>query len=192
LKDWQIILDLLTAMGIADYVEIDLGIVRGLAYYTGFVFEVFETTGLSRALAGGGRYDDLVEKMGGPALPAVGFAIGDVVLTDLLKQKQLLPAYNNAPDLYVVFTGEAEKTVALGDVQDLRAAGIHTEYALNTLGLSKQMKLADQSSAKGLLIYGETELALNQVRYRHLATREEILLDRGTLIQDLLIKVPQQ
>lgn len=71
-------------MGLEAFIQIDLGIVRGLAYYTGFVFEAFQVSGQGRALAGGGRYDDLCEKLGGHSMPAVGFAIGDVTFTDLL------------------------------------------------------------------------------------------------------------
>jgi histidyl-tRNA synthetase len=79
----------LAAMGLADFIQVDLGVVRGLAYYTGFVFEAFDRKGELRALAGGGRYDDLVGKLGGSALPAVGFAIGDMTFALLLEERGL-------------------------------------------------------------------------------------------------------
>ena len=90
LEEWRFLLKALESSGAAEFVEIDLGIVRGLAYYTGFVFEAFEASGEGRALAGGGRYDDLVGKLGSQPMPAVGFAMGDVTLGDLLEKKGLL------------------------------------------------------------------------------------------------------
>ncbi len=92
-------------MGLGEYVQVDLGVVRGLAYYTGFVFEAFDRKGELRALAGGGRYDDLVQKLGGPALPAVGFAIGDMTFALLLEERGLTPKVAQAPDIYCVIGG---------------------------------------------------------------------------------------
>ena len=85
IRDWTELLDGLDAMGIGGYIEMDLSIVRGLAYYTGFVFEVFDRAKKNRALAGGGRYNSLIHKMVGPEMPAVGFGLGDVVLADILR-----------------------------------------------------------------------------------------------------------
>ena len=185
LAEWEGLLGTLEAMGVHGFIQIDLGIVRGLAYYTGFVFEAFEVSGRSRALAGGGRYDTLVEKLGGPALPAVGFAIGDVVLTDLLTEKNLLPTCNMTPDFYVVSSGPAERRIALGDVQILRAAGFWVEYSLVDTGFSKQLKLADQAGARHALIYGESELAQGLVKLRHLGTRVESDVPRAQLKETL-------
>src|SRR5690606_294748 len=116
LDDWRRLLDGLEAMGIGAFVRVDLGVGRGLAYYTGFVFEAFDRKGDLRALAGGGRYDDLVEKLGGPALPAVGFAIGDMTMELLLEQRGLMPAIAQSPDVYAVIGGAAERRAALGDI----------------------------------------------------------------------------
>lgn len=107
LADWRKLLGGLEAMGLSKYLAVDLGVVRGLAYYTGFVFEAFDRKGELRALAGGGRYDDLIEKLGGPALPAVGFAIGDVTTALLLEQRGLTPKFVSAPDVFCVIGGEA-------------------------------------------------------------------------------------
>src|SRR5690606_38688293 len=109
LDEWRRLLDGLDAMGIGTFVTVDLGVVRGLAYYTGFVFEAFDRKGDLRALAGGGRYDDLVEKLGGPALPAVGFAIGDMTMELLLEQRGLMPSIAQSPDVYAVVGGAAEQ-----------------------------------------------------------------------------------
>lgn len=84
IDDWEQLLRLIESAGAGEFIQIDLGIVRGLAYYTGFVFEAFEVSGEGRALAGGGRYDSLVKKLGGPDIPAVGFAMGDVTVANLL------------------------------------------------------------------------------------------------------------
>ena len=83
--EWRKLLDLLSALGVREFISPDLGIVRGLAYYTGFVFEAFQTVGTGRALAGGGRYDNLVGKLGYQDMPAVGFGMGDVTVSDLLE-----------------------------------------------------------------------------------------------------------
>ena len=119
LADWKKLLGNLDAMGLARFIEVDLGVVRGLAYYTGFVFEAFDRKGELRALAGGGRYDDLVQKLGGPALQAVGFAIGDMTFALLLEQRGLTPTFVQAPDVYCVIGGETERLAAFGDIHAL-------------------------------------------------------------------------
>ena len=98
---------MLEAMGLGDFVELDLRIVRGLAYYTGIVFELFDREGDLRAICGGGRYDRLLELVGGDPQPAVGFGMGDVVLGELLKEMNLVPEYERALDYFLVaVTGE--------------------------------------------------------------------------------------
>jgi histidyl-tRNA synthetase len=171
--DWRRLLDGLAAMGLARFVEVDLGVVRGLAYYTGFVFEAFDRKGELRAIAGGGRYNNLVAKLGGPDLPAVGFAIGDVTMGLLLEARGLMPAYVNAADVYAVLGGEAERKEAFRDIQALRAAGYRVEYPLKSLAFGKQFKAALESGAKLALIYGSDELARNVVKVRHLGDRTE-------------------
>jgi histidyl-tRNA synthetase len=173
LGDWRKLLGGLAAMGLERFVEVDLGVVRGLAYYTGFVFEAFDRKGELRALAGGGRYDDLVQKLGGPALPAVGFAIGDMTFALLLEQRGLMPAFVQAPDVYCVIGGEAERKEAFADIHALRAAGFRVEYPMKDLAFGKQFKAAAESGAKLALIYGGDELAKGVVKIRDLAGRSE-------------------
>ncbi len=173
LADWRKLLGGLEAMGLARYVEVDLGVVRGLAYYTGFVFEAFDRKGALRALAGGGRYDDLVQKLGGPALPAVGFAIGDMTFALLLEQRGLLPAIGSAPDIYCVIGGERERMAAFADIHLLRTAGYRVEYPLKDSAFGKQFKAAAESQAKLALIYGTDELAKGVVKIRDLTDRTE-------------------
>ncbi len=178
LTDWRQLLDGLTAMGLADFVSVDLGVVRGLAYYTGFVFEAFDRKGDLRALAGGGRYNDLVGKLGGPDLPAVGFAIGDMTMELLLRQRGLLPEILSQPDVYVVVGGSDERLAAFGDIAELRSFGYRVDYPMKDLGFGKQFKNATESGAKLALIYGSDELAKGVVKLRDLAKREEVEIPR--------------
>lgn len=182
LADWRKILGGVSAMGLADFIAVDLGVVRGLAYYTGFVFEAFDRKGDLRALAGGGRYNDLVKKLGGPDLPAVGFAIGDVTTGLLLEQRGLAPAYANSPDVYVVIGGEAERQAAFADIQAVRAAGLRVEYPFKDLAFGKQFKAASESGAKLALIYGGDELAKGVVKIRNLTDRSEREVPRSEVL----------
>ena len=173
LADWRKLLAGLAAMGLERFVEVDLGVVRGLAYYTGFVFEAFDRKGELRALAGGGRYDDLVQKLGGPALPAVGFAIGDMTFALLLEQRGLMPALVQVPDVYCVIGGEKERAAAFADIHALRAAGFRVDYPLREMAFGKQFKAAAECGAKIALIYGGDELAKGTVKIRDLSDRSE-------------------
>ncbi len=178
LGEWRKLIGGLEAMGLGAFVEVDLGVVRGLAYYTGFVFEAFDRKGELRAIAGGGRYNDLVAKLGGPDLPAVGFAIGDVTLGLLLEARGLMPTFVQSCDVYCVIGGEAERRAAFGDIQTLRAAGFRVDYPIKEVGFGKQFKLAADSGAKLALIYGADELAKGVVRIRDLTARTEIEVPR--------------
>lgn len=173
LADWRKVLGGLAAMGLSDFVSVDLAVVRGLAYYTGFVFEAFDRKGDLRALAGGGRYNDLIKKLGYADLPAVGFAIGDVTTGLLLEQRGLAPTFVNAPDVYAVIGGENERAAAFADIRALRAAGWRVEYPLKDVAFGKQFKAAADSGAKLALIYGGDELAKGVVKIRDLTDRSE-------------------
>ncbi|MSU23991.1 MAG: histidine--tRNA ligase [Opitutus sp.] len=180
--DWRKVLEGVSAMGLGEYVSVDLSVVRGLAYYTGFVFEAFDRQGDLRALAGGGRYDTLVEKLGGPALPAVGFAIGDVTTGLLLEQRGVMPAFVNAPDIYCVIGGAPERLAAFADIHVLRAAGRRVEYPMKELAFGKQFKAAAESGAKLALIYGGDELAKGIVKIRDLTERSEREVPRDQVV----------
>ena len=173
LEDWRRLLGNLDAMGLSRFVEVDLGVVRGLAYYTGFVFEAFDRKGELRALAGGGRYDDLVGKLGYAEMPAVGFAIGDMTFALLLEQRGLMPTLVQAPDVYVVIGGPAERRAAFGDIHALRSAGYRVEYPMREMAFGKQFKAAAESGARLALIYGTDELAKGVVKVRDLGERSE-------------------
>lgn len=186
LGQWRELLDSLEAHGVSESVQIDLGIVRGLAYYTGFVFEVFLLDGkgqpTGRALAGGGRFDHLVSLLGFPEVPAVGFGMGDVVLGDALEERGLMPPLIDAPDFYCVTGGPEERLLALADASRLRAAGYRVGYPLKDAGFGKQFKLAGQSGAAFALIYGSEEREQDRVKIRDMRSGGEQTISRGQLL----------
>src|SRR5487761_1936857 len=125
----QSILGNLAARGLRDFVKIDYQVIRGLAYYTGVVFEAFDRKGEFRAIAGGGRYDNLIGLISGGKgnLPALGFGMGDVVLLELLKARERLPSFEPAIDAFCLIESEDLRLEALKLVQDLRGAGFAVE-----------------------------------------------------------------
>jgi len=171
-------------MGLDDFIRIDMGIVRGLAYYTGFVFEIFQTSGEGRAIAGGGRYDSLIEKLCGVAMPAVGLAFGDYTFLDMLEDNKLKPTIISKPEAYCVFSGEDSRKAALHDAHQLRKAGHCIEYTFKTdIGFSKQLKSAGQAGARLALIYGDDELAKGVIKVRDLDSRKETDVPRKQILK---------
>lgn len=185
LEEWNHLLGTLKSMGFGECIVMDLTIVRGLAYYTGFVFEAFETGGDARALAGGGRYDALVKKLGGPDLPAVGFGMGDVTLRDLLEAKKLIPAYADGPDFFVMVLGPDARNAALEDVANLRRAGFRVEYNLRDGKFGKLAQQAETAGAKYALVYGGEEVAKGVTKVRSLTDRTEAEIPRTDLVPAL-------
>jgi histidyl-tRNA synthetase len=165
--------ELLDAYGLADRVQFDASVVRGLAYYTGIVFEAFDSTGSLRAIAGGGRYDRLLETLGGKSLPAAGFGFGDAVITELLRDRELLPELSHHIDGYVLALGASEQIAAARLAHQLRREGQSIELALAPMRVKKALGEADRAGAKTLYVVGEDELARGVARARDLATREE-------------------
>ncbi len=177
----------LTARGLAPYVEVDYAIVRGLAYYTGVVFEVFDRSKAERALAGGGRYDGLLALMsdGKVNLPALGFGMGDVVLANLIDgnaaakaQRDGWCAAQHACDTYVVIAKEELRGEALGLVQQLRDSGLRVDYAMTPAKVGKQFQAAENLGARSAVLVGEE---WPQVKLKTLATREEKLIAADTV-----------
>jgi len=142
----------LAAMGISDWCRYDTGIVRGLAYYTGVVYEVMDTGESLRAVAGGGRYDNLLEVLGGPQIPATGFGMGDVVLEILLQEKNLLPELKGSVDVFVVDDSPEMFGDVMAAVGRLRQAGIAAEFSYKRQNVGKQLKQADRRGASVTVI----------------------------------------
>ena len=166
----------LRARGLSDFVTFDPRIVRGLAYYTGVVFEVFDRGQKSRALAGGGRYDELIGTLSDGAVrhPALGFAVGDVTLLDLLRElphtAALLDAAvrsASAPEVYVVVADEAFRPQALGLVGELRAAGRRVDFALTAAKVGKQFQAAEAMGARHAAVVGQRMAAGEAQNARH-------------------------
>jgi len=172
----------LDARGMSAFYQLDPTIVRGLAYYTGVVFEVFDRKRTLRAVAGGGRYDNLVSVMsdGKLSLPAFGFGMGDVTLAQLIElspaataQMQAAMAREAAADLYVVIAKEERRPEALGIVQRLRELGFRLDFPLAPAKVGKQFQAAEQAGARLALLIGDE---WPQIKVKTLATREEILV----------------
>ena len=169
----------LEAMGLGDFVEVDLGIVRGLAYYTGIVFELFDCAGSLRAICGGGRYDGLLSALGGVDLPAIGFGMGDVVLGELLRDRDLLPDQTRQVDVFLVAVTGEDTPHVLGLGQRLRQRGLRVEYALRQQSIAKQLKLAAARPAKYAVICGPDERESGEAVVRDLAagTEEKVAIE---------------
>jgi len=168
---------LIDAYGFGGYLVFDIGIVRGLAYYTGIVFELFDLRGGLRAIAGGGRYDDLVGLYGGPPTPAVGFAAGDVVLGELIKAKRSAPPTPPRSDVFIISLDGGAQAEVIKTARRLRSAGISCEFALKErLNVGKQLKLADNANARAALFVGGDEAEAGQMRLKNLADGTEALV----------------
>ena len=166
-------LDRLGAMGLKDFVEVDFGIVRGLAYYTGIVFELFDTGGSLRAICGGGRYDDLLKQITGVDLPCVGFGMGDVVLSELLRERGAPTPAPAAPDAFLVAVSGSDVKYVLGLAHRLRDRGVAVEYALREQAVRKQLELAAARGARRAVIVGPEERQASAVVVRDLAAGTE-------------------
>lgn len=172
----------LGALGLGDFVQFDLSIVRGLAYYTGIVFEIFDRERSLRAICGGGRYDRLLELVGGEPLPAVGFGMGDVVLGELLADLELMPKYAPRIDLFVIAATPKERLLALEVATALRASGHEVSYGLQDQTVRKQFKMAASAGAISAVVLGPKEVESGQVNVRDMESGEE----RPARIADLL------
>ena len=188
----------LTARGLWKFVRIDASIVRGLAYYTGTVFEVFDLKHGLRAVAGGGRYDKLCALMsdGSVDMPAAGFAMGDVVLGILLSKTPsaqfAITEYLNAQqgvDAYVVIADEAQRPHALAAVQALRVAGIRLDYSMAPQKVGKQFQAAESQKARFAIVFGAE---YPEVQMKNLISREQSLIAADILVSAVVeaLKLP--
>jgi len=173
--------ELAEAYGIADWLVLDASVVRGLAYYTGVVFEAFDRRGELRAIAGGGRYDKLLETFGGDPTPAVGFGFGDAVIVELLKDRDLLPSFGEAGVDCVVFAMSPDLySSALNVATQLReAADLKVDVVLENKKAKWVFKHADRLGAKYCFVVGTDEYAAGEVSVKNLeeSSQERIKID---------------
>jgi histidyl-tRNA synthetase len=171
IKELEDLLGWLNQMGVGNYCQFDPGIVRGLAYYTGIVYEIYDKAAELRAIGGGGRYDDLLKQFGGPDVPATGFGIGDCVLGILLEEKGILKkqVQTNKLACYVAYTDTEFFQKAIEIAMKLRAENQAANFSYKPAGLSKQLKEASAQNAKYCVIIGE-EFKQNKIQFKDMAT----------------------
>ena len=185
LKDLQDLFALLEGYNMSTYVSFDIGIVRGLAYYTGIVFEVFDKKRDLRAIAGGGRYDKLVGLYGGPDTPAVGFAAGDVVLGELLREKSGVPPLLPRSTVYIVSFNQENPMKAINSAGIIRRAGISCEFSLKKTGIGKQMEQAHAARSRFVVFVGGNEEKEGKIKIKNMETGEEKTVEAGNLLDFL-------
>ncbi len=187
----QQIINALEKRGLGKFAEIDVQIVRGLAYYTGIVFEAFDRPGKLRAIAGGGRYDNLIGQLseGATSLPALGFAMGDVVLGELIRMvpaaaEQMATATRTEQNLdaYIVIAKEERRVDALATVQQLRDAKLRVDYSLVATRVPKQFQAAEQLGARYAILFGDE---WPQVAVKDLTSGKQELLSANDLLKTL-------
>ena len=188
------ILENLRARGLAEFANVDVRIVRGLAYYTGIVFEVFDRAGKLRAIAGGGRYDQLVSQLSGGAvsLPALGFAMGDVVLGEMIPRSPAASAQReqtlqreNATEIFAVIAKPERRGDALTVVQELRDAGWGVDYPLSAMNIPKQFHTAEARGARFAIVFGDE---WPQIAVKDLASGEQVAVAREQLLEHMALR----
>jgi histidyl-tRNA synthetase len=173
-------------LGLGDLIRFDPTIVRGLAYYTGTVFEIFDRQGELRAICGGGRYDQLLRSLGGADVPAVGFGMGDVVLAELLRERGLLPEYAQGIDYFIVAVTENERALQRAIAASLRARGNAVAYSLRPASMKAQLKEADARGARHVVLLGPDEVSAGSAQVREMGTGEQ----RSVSLDKLLAGTP--
>jgi len=178
------IFQLCHAYGISDWVLFDASIVRGLAYYTGIVFEAFDRKGQLRAIAGGGRYDNLLQSFGAESIPAVGFGFGDAVIVELLKDRKLLPTFTNSGIDIVVYALDRDLyNVAIQTTALLRSTGQSVDLILQLNKKPKWVfKNADKKQAKYVLIVAPDEYQRGEVSIKNLINGEQTNIEIDSLL----------
>jgi histidyl-tRNA synthetase len=159
--------------GIAEYVEPDLTIVRGLDYYTGPVWEIFDRGRKLRAIAGGGRYDQLIASLGGPALSALGFGMGDMVLGELLTERGLVPETPPRAEAFVVPIGAEMQGPARRVLAALRRANVAADGLYTAVRVGRALKAAQAAGARRAILVGPDEWAEGRVKVKDLDSGEE-------------------
>ncbi len=175
----------LEAMGLGGFLDLDLTIVRGLAYYTGTVFELFDAKRSLRAICGGGRYDNLLQALGGVDLPALGFGMGDVVLAELLRERGLLPGAGASADVFVAQVTADDRPHVLALTHQLRDAGFRVEFSFAEQAVGKQLKLADARGVRAVVVIGPDDRARGQVVLKDLSAGSQSAIEPARLPEAL-------
>jgi histidyl-tRNA synthetase len=183
------VVEALHSMGLSEFVDIDLGVVRGLAYYTSTVFELFDTGRTLRAICGGGRYDNLLSALGGVDLPSVGFGMGDVVLAELLRDRDLAPSEVSSIDVFLTFITQDDLPHVLVLAHQLRDAGLRVEYALSPQAVGKQLKLADARNARLAVVLGPEERARGELMVKDLSNGTQESVPQGSAVDTIKARI---
>ncbi|HSM18687.1 MAG TPA: histidine--tRNA ligase [Gemmatimonadales bacterium] len=179
------VMEALEAMGLGSFVDLDLSIVRGLDYYTGIVFELFDAEKTFRAICGGGRYDTLLKSLGGTDLPALGFGMGDVVLGDLLADRGLVPPPSPSIEVFVAGATDEDLSDLLGLVHAFRDRGIRVEYSFRGSSLGKQLGLAASRGARFAVVIGPDDRARGEVVIKTLTDGSQRSVARAAAVDEL-------
>lgn len=177
-SELQTLIENLAARGLASYTRVDYKVIRGLAYYTGVVFEAFDIKGEFRAIAGGGRYDNLVKVISGGKvdLAAIGFGMGDVVLLELLRERGLLPSFDSQLDAFCIIEDESLRADSLHLIQLLREANLSVDYSFTPAKADKQFKRALELKASHSVRLDRGADGTVHAACKNLKTRVERLL----------------
>lgn len=182
LDETQRLFSILGDFGVSEFCRLNLRVVRGLAYYTGPVFEFFDRAESERAICGGGRYDDLLGKLGKSKEPAVGFGMGDVVLALMLKDRGLLEDSKSGGSIFVADAADGLRSRLHQLVAGLRRAGLAVEFSYNQQAVGKQLKSADKKGCRMAIILGDETRERGVVQLKPMAGGES----REIRIDDLL------
>ena len=182
-EDLAAFFEAMEALGLSDYVSYEPSIIRGLAYYTGIVFEAWDRSGEGRAINGGGRYDNLLAAVGGEPLGAIGFAMGDVMIGIVLEKFGLKPELRASPaDVLVTVFGQEQFAESARLAAELRAAGVNTELYPEPSRLDRQLKYASAQGIPMALIVGPEEASAGNVTLRDLSKGEQRVVERAQVV----------
>jgi len=174
-------------LGLADYIEFDPSIIRGFDYYTGFIFEIFDTNPANkRSLYGGGRYDNLIGLFSNDELSGIGFGLGDVTLQNFLKSHNLIPDFKRTTTLFIPLMNDSISVEVMLLANELRQNGIHCEVMLEAKQkFGKQLSIAEKKGYRYVLILGEDEIQKKVVILKDLVSSEQKIINRNSLLTDL-------
>ena len=180
----------LDAFGVADYCSFEMSVVRGLAYYTGVVYEIFDRRRQHRAIGGGGRYDNLLRELGGPEMPGVGFGMGDVVIIDVLRDAGKLPSLRPGLDLYIVPAAADMWKTTMEVVSVLRRGGWSTDFSYRLQPVAKLLRAASDRGAKRAVIVGDETRVHDLVTVKDLESGRQQRRPRSEFLRDPMAPIP--